>query len=151
MPWHAVCAVRRRRRRAGASCVSVDTRRRHVATTRCARRDSDCDQPTTGRRSTSDGDEPSSCSATTSDVNDSATHRRRHHRSSHFHVTHTQTHTRTHAHTRLTALFPGLPSGPVPERYKKLSYRRGTARCVVSVEILPVATQQCRNYLYDKS
>ena len=35
--------------------------------------------------------------------------------------------------------------------YKKLSYRRGTARCVVSIEILPVATQQCRNYLYDKS
>jgi len=34
---------------------------------------------------------------------------------------------------------------------KKLSYRRGTARCVVSVEILPVATKQCRNYLYDKS
>jgi len=34
---------------------------------------------------------------------------------------------------------------------KKLSCRRGTARCVVSVEILPVATQQCRNYLYDKS
>ena len=34
---------------------------------------------------------------------------------------------------------------------KKLSYRRGTARCVVSAEILPVATQQCRNYLYDKS
>jgi len=34
---------------------------------------------------------------------------------------------------------------------KKRSYRRGTARCVVSVEILPVATQQCRNYLYDKS
>ena len=26
---------------------------------------------------------------------------------------------------------------------KKLSYRPGTARCVVSVEILPVATQQC--------
>jgi len=40
---------------------------------------------------------------------------------------------------------------PVPERYKKLSYRRGTARCVVSIEILPIATQQCRNYLYDKS
>ena len=38
-----------------------------------------------------------------------------------------------------------------PISYKKLSYRRGTARCVVSVEILPVATQQCRNYLYDKS
>ena len=34
---------------------------------------------------------------------------------------------------------------------KKLSYRRETARCVVSVEILPNATQQCRNYLYDKS
>ena len=34
---------------------------------------------------------------------------------------------------------------------KKLSYRRGTARCVLSVVILPVATQQCRNYLYDKS
>jgi len=34
---------------------------------------------------------------------------------------------------------------------KKLSYRQGTARCVVSIEILPIATQQCRNYLYDKS
>ena len=34
---------------------------------------------------------------------------------------------------------------------KKLSYRRGTARCVVSIEILLIATQQCRNYLYDKS
>ena len=33
----------------------------------------------------------------------------------------------------------------------KLSYRRGTARCVVSVEILPTATQQRRNCLYDKS
>ena len=32
---------------------------------------------------------------------------------------------------------------------KKLSYRLGTARCVVSVEILPIATQQCRDYLYD--
>jgi len=37
------------------------------------------------------------------------------------------------------------------EKDKKLSYRRGTAQCVVSVEILPTATQQCRNYLYDKS
>ena len=36
-------------------------------------------------------------------------------------------------------------------RNKKLSCRRGTTRCVVSVEILPIATQQCRNYLYDKS
>ena len=34
---------------------------------------------------------------------------------------------------------------------KKLRYRRVTARCVVSVEILPTATQQYRNYLYDKS
>ena len=34
---------------------------------------------------------------------------------------------------------------------QELSYRRGTARCVVSVEILRIATQQCRNYLYDKS
>jgi len=34
---------------------------------------------------------------------------------------------------------------------KKLSYRRVTARCVWSVVILPVATQQCRYYLYDKS
>jgi len=34
---------------------------------------------------------------------------------------------------------------------KKLSYRRGTAQCVVSIEILPIATEQCRNYLYDKS
>ena len=37
------------------------------------------------------------------------------------------------------------------KEYKKLSYRRGTARCVVSIVILPIATQQCRNYLYDKS
>ena len=34
---------------------------------------------------------------------------------------------------------------------KKLSYPRGTARCVVSVEILPIAKQQFRNYLYYKS
>ena len=33
---------------------------------------------------------------------------------------------------------------------KKLSYCRETARCVASVEISPIATQQCRNYLYDK-
>ena len=47
----------------------------------------------------------------------------------------------------------------IPTFNKKLSYRRGTARCVVSVKILPIATQQCtdlsnslaRNYLYDKS
>ena len=37
------------------------------------------------------------------------------------------------------------------EADKKLSYRRGTAPCAVSVEILPIAMQQCRNYLYDKS
>jgi len=47
------------------------------------------------------------------------------------------THTHTHTHTQLSN--------------KKLSYRRGTARCVVSVEILPIVTQQCKNYLYDKS
>jgi len=34
---------------------------------------------------------------------------------------------------------------------KKLSYRRVTARCVLSVVILPITAQQCRNYLYDKS
>jgi len=34
---------------------------------------------------------------------------------------------------------------------KKLSYRRVTARCILSVVILPIATQQYRNYLYDKS
>jgi len=34
---------------------------------------------------------------------------------------------------------------------KKLSYRRVTARCVLSVETLPITTQQCRNYLYGKS
>ena len=34
---------------------------------------------------------------------------------------------------------------------KKLCYRRVTARCVLSVVILPITTQQCRNYLYDKS
>jgi len=33
----------------------------------------------------------------------------------------------------------------VSKKYKKLSYRRGTALCVVSIEILPIATQQCRN------
>ena len=38
----------------------------------------------------------------------------------------------------------------VMKQNKKLSYRRGTARCIVSIEILPIATQQCRNYLYDK-
>ena len=34
---------------------------------------------------------------------------------------------------------------------KKLSYRQVIARCVLSVVILPITTQQCRNYLYDKS
>jgi len=34
---------------------------------------------------------------------------------------------------------------------KKLSYRQGTARYVVSIEIFPIATQQCTNYLYNKS
>jgi len=35
--------------------------------------------------------------------------------------------------------------------HKKLNYHRGTARRVVSIDILPIAMQQCRNYLYDKS
>jgi len=39
----------------------------------------------------------------------------------------------------------------MPLKNKKLSYRRGAERCFVSVEILPIATQQYRNYLYDKS
>jgi len=39
----------------------------------------------------------------------------------------------------------------ITTHYMKLSYCRGTAGCAVSVEILPIATQQCRNYLYDKS
>jgi len=38
-----------------------------------------------------------------------------------------------------------------PTKYKKLSYRRVTARCILSVVILPIAMRQCRNYLYDKS
>ena len=57
----------------------------------------------------------------------------------------------THTHTFNGLFFRDYPGGPVPERYTKLSYRRGTVRCVVSIEILPIATQQCRNYLYDKS
>ena len=36
-------------------------------------------------------------------------------------------------------------------RNKKLSYRRVTARCVLSVVILPITTQQCINYFHDKS
>jgi len=39
----------------------------------------------------------------------------------------------------------------IMKKNKKLRYRRVTARCVLSVVILPIATQQCRNYLYDKS
>ena len=38
-----------------------------------------------------------------------------------------------------------------PQKNKKLSCRRVTARCFLSVVILPITTQQCRNYLYDKS
>jgi len=33
----------------------------------------------------------------------------------------------------------------------QLSPRDRAMRRVVSIEILPIATQQCRNYLYDKS
>ena len=42
-------------------------------------------------------------------------------------------------------------SWPTDPHNKKLSYRRKTARCVLSVVILQITTQQCRNYLYDKS
>ena len=47
----------------------------------------------------------------------------------------------------------GSEPWPTDSHNKKLSYRRVTARCVLSVVILPIATQQCRNYLglYDKS
>jgi len=38
-----------------------------------------------------------------------------------------------------------------PKSNKKLSYHQGTVRCIMSVEILPIATQQCRNYVYNKS
>ena len=65
-----------------------------------------------------------------------------------------------HAHTVLLLLllllhtrarvFRDYTGKPVPESFKKLSYRRVTARCVLSVVILPITTQQCRNYLYDK-
>jgi len=58
----------------------------------------------------------------------------------------------TYIHTPvLRPFFRDYLGEPIPASYKKLSYRRGTARCVVSVEILPVPTQQCRNYSYDKS
>ena len=53
--------------------------------------------------------------------------------------------------TNKMALFQNNLCKLATKRYKKLSYRRGTARCAVSVKILPTATQQCRNYLYDKS
>jgi len=36
-----------------------------------------------------------------------------------------------------------------PIEDKKLSYRRLTTQCVASVEILPAAMQQYRNYLYN--
>jgi len=49
-----------------------------------------------------------------------------------------------------SSMLHGSETWPV-RKDKKLSYRRGTERCVVSIEILPIATQQCRNYLYDKS
>ena len=53
--------------------------------------------------------------------------------------------------SRIRRLDGGTARRPVSLRNKKLSYRRGTARCVVSVEILPTVTQESRNYLYDKS
>ena len=44
-----------------------------------------------------------------------------------------------------------LPNMVTSFYHKKLSYRRVTARCVLSVVILPIAMKQCRNYLYDES
>ena len=57
---------------------------------------------------------------------------------------------RNHKNIRIALSFI-FQQQELPNTTKKLSYRRGTARCVVSIEILPIATQQCRNYLYDKS
>ena len=54
----------------------------------------------------------------------------------------------------LTLCFPRQTTGRIMIfvwRYKKLSYRGVTARCVLSVVILPITTQQYRNYKYDKS
>ena len=68
---------------------------------------------------------------------------------SHFNQSHT--HARTHTHTFNGPLSGTTRVGPYQKGNKKFSYRRGTARYVVSIEILPIATQQCRNYLYDKS
>jgi len=48
-------------------------------------------------------------------------------------------------------LLPANAGNASDSHYKKLIYRRGTARCVVSVEIFSIAMQQCRSYLYDKS
>ena len=56
-------------------------------------------------------------------------------------------HSEVYLNIYVVSIAPFFP----PHSDKKLSYRRGTARCVVSIEIVPIATQQCRNYLYDKS
>jgi len=57
--------------------------------------------------------------------------------------------------TRVSLIYRTEPTtkkwGKNRKTNKKLSYRRGTARCVVSVEIFPIAKQQCRNNFYDKS
>jgi len=47
----------------------------------------------------------------------------------------------------LTTRLPSHPNGGGGRKNKKLSYRRVTARCVLSVVILPITT----HYLYDKS
>jgi len=54
-------------------------------------------------------------------------------------------------HTGMISLQPPPMKDKFRFKYKKHSYRWGTGRCVVSVEILPVTTQHCRNYSYDKS
>ena len=48
---------------------------------------------------------------------------------------------------RLWRLWPPTSDLVIPTLRPELSYRRGTARCVMSVEILPIATQQWRKKL----
>jgi len=52
-------------------------------------------------------------------------------------------HMHTHVHRRMDNWLHLLDGW----RNKKLSYRRVTARCVLSVVILPIATQQCQKLL----
>ena len=68
---------------------------------------------------------------------------------------HLPKHARTNVHAQTNGqgenIMPPVRSIEQSKTSKKLSYRPVTARCVLSVVILPITTQQCRNYLYDKS